>query len=119
MIKRKNYLSFIVFVVLTFCIGACSQSNNDQVDAEPIINETDPIDEKINQALLPLPEDLRSGATVYEYDEEGHRIVHRQGDNHVECQVLDERGFNWCYPVASSLRISTILTTGSLRFKIR
>ena len=50
----------------------------------PRYNETD-------QAVLPLPEDLRDGATVYTYDPEtGARQVLRQGTNDLECRPRDE-----------------------------
>lgn len=56
-------------------------------------------DEKIAQAVLPLPEDLRAGATVVTYDEKtGDRVVLRQGTNFVECQPKNPKdGFTRCY----------------------
>lgn len=54
--------------------------------------------EKIAQAVLPLPEDLRAGATVVQHDPAtGERHVLRQGSNFVECQPKGEDGFTWCY----------------------
>lgn len=54
--------------------------------------------EKIAQAVLPLPEDLRAGATVVQHDPAtGERQVLRQGTNFVECQPKGEDGFTWCY----------------------
>ncbi|MDP6579046.1 MAG: hypothetical protein QF681_00200 [Vicinamibacterales bacterium] len=51
---------------------------------------TDVASDEIAQAVLPLPEDLRDGATVYTYDPStGERIVLRQGTNYVECQPRD------------------------------
>ncbi|MDP7692621.1 MAG: hypothetical protein QGG89_12365, partial [Vicinamibacterales bacterium] len=48
---------------------------------------SDVASDDIAQAVLPLPEDLRDGATVYTYDPStGERIVLRQGTNYVECQ---------------------------------
>ncbi len=41
-------------------------------------------EEKIAQAVLPLPEELRAGAAVYDYTDEGQRLMLRGGSNHVE-----------------------------------
>jgi DNA-binding transcriptional MerR regulator len=60
--------------------------------------------EKIEQALTPLPDDLKAEATVFEYDDKGARKILRQGSNHVECKPRDERGFTVCFPVSSSAR---------------
>ena len=47
-------------------------------------------EQKIAEAVLPLPEDLMADATVYTYDPDtGERIVLRQGTNQVECQPPD------------------------------
>ena len=55
-------------------------------------------EEKIAQAVLPLPEDLRAGATVFTYDPgTGERQVLRPGTNFVECQPKGDDGFTWCY----------------------
>ncbi len=53
-------------------------------------------EEKIAQAVLPLPEELRAGAAVYEYNEAGQRLILRGGSNHVECKPRDENGFTSC-----------------------
>jgi hypothetical protein len=59
---------------------------------------TDEAADPIAQATLPLPEDLRAGATVYEYDKTtGARKVLRQGTNFVECMPKGDDGFTWCY----------------------
>ncbi len=51
---------------------------------------TDQAADEISQAVLPLPEDLRAGATVYTYDRTtGARKVLRQGTNDFECQPRD------------------------------
>lgn len=55
-------------------------------------------DEMIAQAILPLPEDLRAGAAVFNYNEDGQRIMLRGGSNQIECKPRDERGFTTCYP---------------------
>jgi len=62
------------------------------------------VEEKIAQALGPLPDDLKAGATVFEYGEDGKRVVLRQGTNQVECRPRDERGFTTCFPVSSAAR---------------
>jgi hypothetical protein len=51
---------------------------------------TDEAADEIAQAVLPLPDDLRAGATVYKYNPTtGERIVLRQGTNDFECQPRD------------------------------
>ena len=50
-------------------------------------------DDRIAQAVTPLPEDLRAEATVYEYNDAGERVVLREGSNHVECQPKNDMGF--------------------------
>ncbi len=47
-------------------------------------------DQQIADAVLPLPEDLKAGATVVTHDADtGARKVLRQGTNQVECQPPD------------------------------
>ena len=59
---------------------------------------TDQAADEIAQAVLPLPEDLRPGATVYKYDpKSGERIVVRKGTNFAECMPRGADGFTWCY----------------------
>ncbi|MGE0816703.1 MAG: hypothetical protein AB7O28_27230 [Vicinamibacterales bacterium] len=66
---------------------------------------TDVASDPIVQATLPLPEDLRAGATVYTYDKAtGARKVLRAGTNHVECMPKGDDGFTWCYSTATSAR---------------
>jgi hypothetical protein len=66
---------------------------------------TDVAADEITQATLPLPADLRAGATVYKYDAKtGERIVLRQGTNFVECMPRGEDGFTWCYNKVSAPR---------------
>ncbi len=75
------------------------------------------VDEVIAAAVLPLPEDLRAGATVYTYDPDtGARIVLRAGSNQVECQPKNDDGFTRCSPVASAARrdLSAKLTAQGL-----
>ncbi len=55
-------------------------------------------DATIKEAVQPLPEDLKSGATVVTYDEKtGERKVLRQGTNYIECQPKAKDGFVRCY----------------------
>jgi hypothetical protein len=59
---------------------------------------TDVAADPIAQATLPLPEDLRAGATVYSYDKAtGARKILREGNNFVECMPRGDDGFTWCY----------------------
>jgi hypothetical protein len=60
---------------------------------------TDEAADPIAQAVLPLPEDLRAGATVFSYDKAtGARKVLREGNNFVECLPRSpDDGFTWCY----------------------
>lgn len=66
---------------------------------------TDEAADEVSQAVLPLPDDLRAGATVYKYDPKtGERITLRKGTNFVECTPRDAEGFTWCYNVAGAAR---------------
>ena len=59
----------------------------------------------ITQATLPLPEDLRAGATVYKYDAKtGERTVLRKGSNFIECTPRGADGFTWCYNIVGAAR---------------
>ena len=60
----------------------------------------------IAAAVLPLPEDLRAGATVVTYDPaSGARKVLRQGTNALECQPKNPAdGFTRCYNKALAPR---------------
>jgi hypothetical protein len=59
---------------------------------------TDVAADEITQATLPLPEDMRAGATVYKYDPKtGERITLRKGTNSLECSPRGTDGFTWCY----------------------
>lgn len=62
--------------------------------------------DQINQAVQPLPEDLRAGAGVFVYDAAtGDRKVLRAGTNQVECSPENpEDGFTRCWPVATAGR---------------
>jgi hypothetical protein len=66
---------------------------------------TDEAPDEVTQATLPLPEDLRAGATVYKYDPKtGDRIVLRKGTGVLECMPRGEDGFTWCYHNVSAPR---------------
>ena len=66
---------------------------------------TDQAPDEVTQATLPLPEDLRAGATVYKYDSKtGERVVLRKGTNRVECTPRGVDGFTWCYNTVSAPR---------------
>ena len=55
-------------------------------------------DAVIKEAVQPLPDDLKAGATVVTYDEKtGERKVVRQGTNYIECQPKAKDGFVRCY----------------------
>ncbi len=55
-------------------------------------------DARVAEALKPLPEDLKAGATVVAYDAaSGARQVLRQGTNQIECQPKATDGFVRCY----------------------
>jgi hypothetical protein len=60
---------------------------------------TQSVEDQIKEAVLPLPEDLRAGATVVTYDPEtGARKVLRQGTNTLECEPQNPGdGFIRCY----------------------
>ena len=56
------------------------------------------VDARVAEALKPLPEDLKAGATVVAYDAaSGARQVLRQGTNQIECQPKADDGFVRCY----------------------
>ncbi len=66
---------------------------------------TDVAADEVAQATLPLPEDLRAGATVYKYDTAtGERQVLRKGTNQVECMPRGSDGFTWCYNTVTAPR---------------
>lgn len=60
--------------------------------------DTKSLSDKVAQATLPLPEDLRAGAAVVEYDKAtGARKTLREGSNMIVCQPRDEEsGFTRC-----------------------
>ena len=62
--------------------------------------------DQIAEAVLPLPEDLRAGATVFVYDPAtGDRKVLREGNNAVECSPKNpEDGFTRCWSKVTGAR---------------
>jgi hypothetical protein len=78
------------------------------IPINPPVKETTISDEapdEVTQATLPLPEDLRAGAAVYNYDPKtGERIVLRKGTNSLECTPRGADGFTWCYNVVTAPR---------------
>jgi len=61
--------------------------------------DTGAITDPIEHATLPLPAELRDGATVVTYDADGNRQVLREGTNVIECTTRNEAtGFTRCYP---------------------
>ena len=83
----KSIVSLLA-VVLTSAVLVGTASAQDQS-----------VDQKVANAVLPLPEDLKADATVVTYEtDSGVRKVLRQGTNIVECQPEDpETGFTRCY----------------------
>jgi len=66
---------------------------------------TDQAGDETSQATLPLPDDLRAGATVYKYDPKtGERIVLRKGTNNIECTPRGDDNFTWCYNIVTAQR---------------
>jgi len=66
---------------------------------------TDEAKYEVTQATLPLPEDMRAGATVYKYDAKtGERITLRKGTNNLECTPKGSDGFTWCYNAVTGPR---------------
>ncbi|MCC7242229.1 MAG: hypothetical protein IT180_09915 [Acidobacteria bacterium] len=76
------------------------------INPKPAVSKiSDEAPDPVTQATLPLPEDLRAGATVYTYDEAtGARKVLRQGTNQVECTPRGADGFTWCYNTVTGPR---------------
>lgn len=77
--------------------------------------DTKTISDPVEQALLPLSDDLKGGATVARYDmSAGERHVLRQGSNTIECQPLDATTkFIRCYHIggAPELELRAKLTS--------
>lgn len=60
--------------------------------------DTKAITDPVAHSVLPLPEELRAGATVVTYDSKtGARKVLRQGTNVMECATRNADGFTRCY----------------------
>ena len=66
---------------------------------------TDVAPTEVEQAVLPLPDDLKAGAGVYKYDATtGERSTLKKGSNAVECMPRGADGFTWCYNVVTADR---------------
>ena len=79
---RRVFTAATVAAVSLFAVAAMAQT----------------VDARVAEALKPLPEDLKAGATVVAYDAaSGARQVLRQGTNQIECQPKAEDGFVRCY----------------------
>lgn len=66
---------------------------------------TDVAATEVEQAVLPLPDDARAGATVYKYDPKtGERITLKKGTNVFECTPRGADGFTWCYNAVTGPR---------------
>ena len=59
---------------------------------------------RVAQAVTPLPDDLKAGAGVYDYDDDGNRVTLREASNHVECRPRDDNGFTSCISTATAAR---------------
>jgi hypothetical protein len=91
-VGMKGFVGFAVLVVLASSIGAPAA-------------RAQSVQEQIGQAVVPLPEDLRAGATVFTYDKAtGARKVLREGTNFIECSPREEDGFTRCYPKVTAAR---------------
>jgi hypothetical protein len=87
---KRFSISASTLLFIGFCAGA-------PVFAASVVSN----DELIAQAVTPLPDDLRAGATVLTYDSAtGARKVLRQGTNGIECQPENPKDFfTRCYSV--------------------
>lgn len=66
---------------------------------------TDVAPTEAEQAVLPLPDDLKAGAGVYKYDPTtGERVTLKKGANAVECTPRGADGFTWCYNAVTAAR---------------
>ncbi len=99
----KRLMNLAGVVVLACAPAACAPSAQPPENDEAVEQE---VDQLVAQAVTPLPEDLRAGATVVTYDPEtGNRNVLRQGTNFAECLPKNaETGFTRCYSTASAPR---------------
>lgn len=82
----KRFIGLVGAVVLTNLFPLATAANQSA-------------EEQITEAVLPLPEDLRAGATVVVYDPEtGVRKLLREGTNSLECEPRNSSdGFIRCY----------------------
>ena len=102
MFKRIAVVSLAVAALTV--VATASAGNGGSAKSSSI---TDEAADETTQATLPLPEDLRAGATIYKYDvKTGERIVLRKGTNSIECVP---RGFAKDHEAAEYLRFRQFL----------
>jgi len=86
--KERGKLMGMLFLLLILVVSPVAA-----------FGEEDTTKKQITEALLPLPESLRGGATVVLYQEPGKRTVLRKGTNQIICRAdAPTPGFTaWCY----------------------
>ena len=82
------------------------------------------VEQQINEALMPLPENLRAGATVMGYDAVGKKVVLRRGTSNFTCTAdSPAKGFSVrCYPniiAAYRERVGELLAAGTMEDALR
>lgn len=79
---------FILTIALLLAVAGLAQAQEKSVE------------QQIAEALMPLPDDLRPGATVIGYDAAGKKVVLREGTSNIMCTADDPaEGFSVrCYP---------------------
>ncbi len=82
------------------------------------------VDQQIREALMPLPEDLRAGATVIGYQAEGEEIVIRRGSTDFTCTADSPAAgfFVSCFPNIIAdyrARVSELLAAGTSEDELR
>lgn len=97
-----------IFLVLAMTFAA----------AEVIQAQERSVDEQITEALMPLPPDLRAGASVIRYDDTGKKILLRRGTSNITCTAdSPAKGFSVsCYPnriEGYRERVAELLTAGT------
>ena len=90
----KRLTSIVVMLVAATPLAGYAQEQTRRGEGAPGMDKA----QKIAEAVKPLPEDLKAGATVVAYDAKtGDRMVLRQGTNYIECQPKADDGFVRCY----------------------
>lgn len=67
----------------TLMVGVATLASAEKME------DTRTVEDKITQAVKPLPESMRDGATVVEYDAQGYRTILREGTNSMVCEPDD------------------------------